>query len=440
MSQNILKDLPELITNGIINKDTADQIRQYYSRKKESNSNRLMVIFGILGALLVGLGIILIIAHNWDNLGRLTKTILAFIPLLFGQIACVFTLIKKNESAVWRESTGTFTFFAIGALISLISQIYNIPGETFTFLLTWMLLSSPLIYLMRSSFVSLLYIVGITYYAVEVDSGFNSYHFNYYIFLLLLVIPYYVILYKSAKSSNLFTFHSWLLALSVLISMGTYSMGNEHFMVLAYFSLLGAFYLLGKSFLFNDLKPINNSYLLIGGLGTVIMLLGLSFDFFWEDLIDSGFLIKEIIITTEFILAILLSAAAIALLIFNKVKKGWGSLDINEFIFIFFIILFFIGYKVIIPVIIMINLIILASGLYYIVRGVKNQHLIVMNYGLLILTALIICRFFDTDLSFVFRGILFVGIGIAFFLTNFTILKKKKMPTTINEDLTKKEN
>ena len=33
------------------------------------------------------------------------------------------------------------------------------------------------------------------------------------------------------------------------------------------------------------------------------------------------------------------------------------------------------------------------------------------NYGLIIITALVICRFFDTDLSFVLRGLLFISVG-----------------------------
>jgi uncharacterized membrane protein len=439
MSQNILKELPELIKGGIISNETADRISKYYQQKKESSPNKLLLIFGILGALLTGLGIILIIAHNWDNLGRITKTLLAFIPILIGQAACIYTLVKKNSNLAWRESSGTFLFFAIGAVIALVSQIYNIPGKTSTFLLTWMLLSFPLIYLMRSSFVSLLYLIGITYYAVEAEYSFFNNQNNYYILLFLIAIPYYVNLYKSAKQSNFFTFHTWLIAISILISMGTYSLENEDYMVLAYFSLLGAYYLLGKSIFFKDLKPINNAFLLIGGLGMIIMLLVLSFDFYWDQLVKTEFILKEVITSAEFIIAVIVTIASISLLVYNKRSQGWGSIDINEFLFIVFVFLFFSGFQFSIPVLIMINLIILASGLYYIIKGVKNQHLMVMNYGLLIITTLIICRFLDTDLSFVFRGILFVGIGMAFFLTNFMILKKKKMQAPGNVDNSEKE-
>jgi uncharacterized membrane protein len=141
----MLKDIPELLKAGVITKETADSIQDYYQTKSGSSANRLFIVFGILGAILVGLGIILIIAHNWDELSRTTKTLFAFLPLLIGQVLCGFALIKKQNSIAWRESGTAFLFFSVGASISLVSQIYNIPGDLSSFLLTWMLLCFPLI-------------------------------------------------------------------------------------------------------------------------------------------------------------------------------------------------------------------------------------------------------------------------------------------------------
>ena len=130
------KQLTELQKAEIIDAATADRIRAYYRTREEESTPKIFVIFGVLGAVLVGLGIILIFAHNWDELPRFAKTILAFIPLIAGQIACGYTLFKKRDSVAWRESSATFLFFAIGASISLISQIYNISGNFSSFLLT----------------------------------------------------------------------------------------------------------------------------------------------------------------------------------------------------------------------------------------------------------------------------------------------------------------
>lgn len=126
---SILKDIPELIKAGVISQETADNIWEYYKTKKGPSTNRLFIVFGILGAMLAGLGIILIIAHNWDELSRGTKTFFAFLPLVIGQGTCGYVLIKKQDQVAWKESSTTFLFFAVGASISLVSQIYNIPGN-----------------------------------------------------------------------------------------------------------------------------------------------------------------------------------------------------------------------------------------------------------------------------------------------------------------------
>ena len=108
---SILKDIPDLIKADVITQDTADKIRNYYENKSGSSTNRLFIVFGILGSILVGLGIILIIAHNWDELSKEIKTFFAFLPLLAGQILCGFVLIKKQDSIAWRESGSAFLFF-----------------------------------------------------------------------------------------------------------------------------------------------------------------------------------------------------------------------------------------------------------------------------------------------------------------------------------------
>jgi hypothetical protein len=71
------------------------------------------------------------------------------------------------------------------------------------------------------------------------------------------------------------------------------------------------------------------------------------------------------------------------------------------------------------------NGIVLAIGVLEIKRGNQLNNLRILNFGLLIITILITCRFFDTDFSFIVRGILFISLGLGFFLTNYVMLKKR---------------
>jgi hypothetical protein len=56
---------------------------------------------------------------------------------------------------------------------------------------------------------------------------------------------------------------------------------------------------------------------------------------------------------------------------------------------------------------------------------VRSHGLGVMNAGMTILSALILCRFFDADIGFVARGVAFIVIGAGFLLANLMMLRKR---------------
>lgn len=424
---NIKKEIPELLESEIITQEIADRILEYYQNKIKQSPNRLLIVFGILGAVLTGLGIILILAHNWDDFSRITKTSFAFIPLLIGQVICGFTLLKRQDSVLWRESGTTFLFFAVGASISLISQIYNMPGNLSSFLLIWMLLVLPMIYVMRSSFTSLLYLIGITYYATETSYWTYPSSESYIYWMLLLgALPHYYLLYKKKPHSNFMTFHNWFIPLSVIITLGTLANRAEELMAIAYFSLFGLFYLIGKFSFFKNDGLRNNGFLVLGSLGTIVMLLIFSFDEAWNEIRNNEFLFSDLIVSPEFIVSVTISLLAGSLLFMRWKSKVIKQINPLDFVFILFLITYMIGLSSTISVII-INLIVFGIGVLTIINGAKQFHLGILNYGLVIILALVVCRFFDTDLSFVMRGGLFVSVGVGFFVTNYWILKKRKI-------------
>lgn len=423
---SIQKDLQELLKANVITQEIANSIENYYLSKAGKSSNKLIIIFGVLGALLVGLGLLLIIAHNWDELSRSTKTFLAFLPLIITQLLGVFVILRKLDSIAWKESVATLIFFSIGSSISLISQIYNIYGDLSTYILTWMLLAFPLIYVMKSSFVSLLYIIGITFYAAESGYWAPATAESYLYWLLIaLAIPHYYSHFRNNPKSNFLIFHNWLIPLSVIISLGTVAESTEELMFIAYFSLFGLFLAIGEIKYFSNQKNINNGFQVLGSLGTIILLLMLSFEWFWDDLYDKSLGVNEIISSPEFYASLIISILALTLLIINTKQKSIKKISPIAPIFLLFIIFFIVG--IFSPIsILLVNLTVFAIGILIIFDGAKQEHFGRLNYGLLIITALIICRYFDTDLSFVFRGLLFVSVGAGFFAANYWMLRKRK--------------
>ncbi len=422
MNNKILKELPELVQNEVISKVVASKIESYFKSKQEDSPNRLFTVFGVLGSLLVGLGIILILAHNWDDFSRTIKTVFAFFPLVGGQLFVGYSIIKQ-KSSTWREASGTFLFFAVGACMALVAQIYNIPGDLSSYLLTWILLCIPLIYLLKSNALAILSIVFATYYACEYGYSFMSSSKTPWLYLLLLalIIPYYVKLLKEKPKANITSIFNWLFPLSLIICLGTFVGGGEQSGLFMYIILYSLFYNIGKIPLFETQKLRRNGYLIFGSLGTVTLLLTTSFKWFWIGQTNSLF-----IGSYEFYAVLTLFVMALTVLIYLYSKNRIKGLNLFQYVFIIFGILFFIGFSNIIIPTILVNILVLALGLIAIKTGADKFHFGILNYGLLIITSLVVCRFFDTNISFVIRGLLFVGVGVGFFLTNYIMLKRQK--------------
>ncbi|MGJ8590916.1 MAG: DUF2157 domain-containing protein [Aquaticitalea sp.] len=422
MNSKLIKDLPDLVKNEVISQEIASKIEQYYQSQEDNSPNKLFTVFGVLGSLLVGLGIILILAHNWDNFSRTTKTIFAFLPLILGQIIVGYSIIKK-KSSTWKEASGTFLFFAVGSSIALVSQIYNIPGDLSSYVLTWIVLCLPLIYLIKSNVLAFLHIAFSTFYACNLGYGYMTGGESPWLFLVLiaLLMPHYLRLLKQEPLANSTSLFNFILPLSLVITLGAFVESNGDFGFLMYILLFGLFYTIGKLPFFDSLKLRQNGYLVFGSVGTIIILLFSSFNWTWEYGMGSVNLRSQ-----EFYIAVVLFITTSVVLAYSYSKNWIEGFNLFQFVYIIFSILFFIGMSVTMLPMIIINFLILALGLITIKIGADKFHFGILNYGLLIITSLVVFRFFDTDMSYVIRGLLFVIVGVGFFVTNYVMLKRQK--------------
>jgi hypothetical protein len=352
--------------------------------------------------------------------------------LFIAQGLSAFVLLKKSDQRAWREGCGAFLFFTVAVSISIVSQVYNIEGSMAGFVLVWMGLCLPIAYVLRSSVTSLFFIIGITWYGCEV--GYFDYPVSnapYYWLLLCLILPfYYWEFIRKNQKNNFYHFHSWLLVLSVTICLGTFADHAEELMMIAYMSLFSLWIILSQIKWFQTNRVLTNAFLVVGSLGVMGSLLSLSFDWFWDDVSREDSL-KAAFNHPEFYVSLLLTMVAACLLFVLQKSYSISDLNSKSFAFLIFILLFFVGITA--PAIsqLLVNLLILAFAVHTIRDGAKKDHLGILNYGLLIITALIICRFFDTDFSFVLRGLLFIGVGIGFFVANYYAIQKRKKQSNI---------
>jgi hypothetical protein len=90
------------------------------------------------------------------------------------------------------------------------------------------------------------------------------------------------------------------------------------------------------------------------------------------------------------------------------------------------LLFFFINQLNVITVVVLTNFYLLFIGIKEISKGNTENSLARMNFGILIVAILVTCRFFDTEMSFVIRGILFILVGIGFLALNYFMLRKKR--------------
>ncbi len=418
------RDLDELVNAGVLSEEKAHEISIYFEKKRQAQPNRLMMVFGLLGAILFGLGIISILAHNWDDFTRDTKAVISFIPVILGQLVVLYVLLKRFDQNVWRESSTVLLFFGVGASIALVAQVYNIPGNTATFVLTWLALVAPLIYVMNSSITSLLFIGLLTYYANIFEWGLDYNRILYWAFLLI-PLPHYYFLLRNKANGNAVKWHHWIIPISIIFCLHTLNTSRlfDDLLVLHFMTAFGLFYQLGTNSPMKNTGQIT-SYKFLGSLGGIVVLLFLSFDWFWEWLMKRDWTLFNFT-SSDSIGFIILFLLASILLIRKIQKSGIKNTDLRDWVFVIFFVIFLIGmYSW--TSIILVNLLLLALGISIVLEGSRKNHLGILNYGLLIILALVLCRFFDEELSFILRGLLFLGTGIAFWLANYRLIKKRR--------------
>src|SRR5262245_17297782 len=77
--------LPQWEREGLITAENAATLRQRYPHD-DSGLGMAQIAMGVLGALLIGIGLIAIIGYNWDHFTRPVRLLFAFAPLLGAQV------------------------------------------------------------------------------------------------------------------------------------------------------------------------------------------------------------------------------------------------------------------------------------------------------------------------------------------------------------------
>ncbi|HRH68558.1 MAG TPA: DUF2157 domain-containing protein [Flavobacteriales bacterium] len=413
--------LPELVRDGLISADQAERIKARYATVDEQSSNRMLLVFAVLGSLLVGLGIILIIAHNWDDLSRGTRTVIAFLPVLLGQGLVLYTLRKKADVSAWREGSAVLLACGLCAAVALISQIYHISGNLEGYLFTCSLLILPLLYLPGSFTVALGYLGMITWYAWTVrfeGSGPDDRPW-YFIALLAAAVPFYGGEMRRNGTGVPFWWLSLCMALATGIGSQLFYRDWELAHALGVVALAAAFTLVPWLHVGRELRTW--PWVLVGGATMLITFLIFSFRPVWRD----EWHLDANAVNDRYIIGLYLATGVIGYAWSLRVRRPFQQWPYPEGL-VLFALCFIVGLSAPTVAAILVNLALLVLGVITVKHGIERHSLRRMNLGLAILSVTILLRFFDTDMSFVLRGLVFIGIGCGFLYMNMRMVRERQ--------------
>lgn len=434
--------LPELVAAGAISSENAAKIEHHYG-SIESRSNFGFVILATVGAALVGAGIVLLIAHNWDDLSRATRTVIAFVPLIIALGMVAFVLRQRNESQPWREAVAIFDFAAVATAISLISQTYQIQGSFAEFMKVWLLLCIPIVYLLRSGFGAVVYAIGLIVWLCAREMAFfvRSANPMFFWIAFLLVVPYFLLRYWKDRDSREVTALGIALIIALTFGLGfTTEFAKSDLGPVAFAGLFTAIYLAGIRFFPRSDEQLH-ILTLLGGIGIGVTAIVLSFEsnwhlgreFFWGE--------RTLQANIAFALEFILPAIAIVLAAFDVFRRRFQfSIAAAVFPVVTAITLGianlcdkaperWLGSRCSFAAAAIMNCYALSLGIEILVRGIRANSVARANFGLLIIAALAISRFFDSELSFVTRGLGFIIVGAGFLVANILMFKKRSAAT-----------
>jgi hypothetical protein len=181
--KDMAKEVEDWVHDGLIESAQGEAILARYSiQLKDAQGTSLgYYVLTALATLFVGLALILIVSHNWDEIPRLTRMLLLFFITLVVSLQGMRLLLSGRDKAgvLWLF----FGSICYGATIMLIAQIYHIGEHYPDGIFYWSLGVLPLIFITQSRLIALLCLVLATTWAI-VETNIDFFPASYPLFLV----------------------------------------------------------------------------------------------------------------------------------------------------------------------------------------------------------------------------------------------------------------
>jgi uncharacterized membrane protein len=413
----LYSQLPELTAQGILTDESAAALRAHYGTPKTRMAVSLLIaVTAVLGSLLIGAGIILVLAANWDSFPRIVRTGLAFVPLLISQALGTFVLLRKSDAMGWREGAALLNTLAVAAAIALVSQIYHAGGDFSQFLLAWMFLMLPAIYVLRSAAATLLYLwLGIAW---TLQTTAHNWTWGWLLAAAILPLAVPMIIRGGMRA--------WWLSIATLVTIGILlGVTAEHahmrgIWIPAFAGYSALLYVTGVALRPDELHPFRWIGFAAIGILSLVFTYGAFWSFSPPEITSWRHTAASLICGLAGLMGI--GAAAVGFARRVPVNPVAAAFPIAT------VLAYWVGFAAHHwTAALLMNLYVFALALTALRSGLAQGRFAETNAGMLLLTALIVMRFFDTDVGFLIRGLAFMAAGAGFLAVNIILLKRRKV-------------
>ena len=123
------------------------------------------IVLTVLSSLFIAAGVLLVFLNGWESLPLPVRYACSFVPLLFGQIAAAFVLLKKRESPAHAEGGGILWALGLVATAAMLCVLQRDVPDFPLLMLLAAALSLPAFVLLRALSVLLCFFVGAATFA-----------------------------------------------------------------------------------------------------------------------------------------------------------------------------------------------------------------------------------------------------------------------------------
>ena len=422
----------EIITEEQINKIKGKY--NFFEVEQKGIPSKLIVSISTIGSLLIGSGIILFIASNWEFIPKLSK-----IGIIFGMVFIVNHLgyYLRYTKANYPKIGSAILFLGsilFGGGIWLIAQVYNITSRYHNGILFWALGIIPIAWLLGLETILSISSGLLSFWMVWKCTDFNVPNFPYLLLMVILILP---LCYKEkAKVALLLS----LTGLSVWFGLGpcaAYLNKTEFLMTICYLPL--GIFIYSVGLLHSSIPKISSYQLFYKLQGSIILFLSIYVLSFKDSSQKVIMLLQKplpILIPFFYILITVLffsfGVMLYAFLLYRHKNSSFSKVMNYEFfilcLFLFFLISIF-TLKNIVFYGIFSNLILLIFSVGFIFGGYcYNKQPAFVNLGFIFFSIHFTTRYIDLGWKYLSRSVFFTIAGLLLLLgATFMERKRKKL-------------